>query len=179
MYVLGCCRAQNHKQISDVDFCFFYSISQKTEVNVKLYTCKIPPVNISEMSLLGQSTALVLTTKITATRRNYAKNHKVQNAHKLTLTEAKWPELKCKPHKNKNLNEQCEVYMCTPCAQSRYTTQVIQHTRVPIIFSHIQSLLLGRCLQVGWGISYAYGKPRYTKCHVTVDVILLRYSPLK
>ena len=107
------------------------------------------------------------------------KNHKVQNAHKLTLTEAKWPELKCKPHKNKNLNEQCEVYMCTPCAQSRYTTQVIQHTRVPIIFSHIQSLLLGRCLQVGWGISYAYGKPRYTKCHVTVDVILLRYSPLK
>jgi len=38
------------------------------------------------------------------------KNHKVQNAQKLTLTEAKWPELKYKPHKNKNLNEQCDVW---------------------------------------------------------------------
>jgi len=123
-YVLGCCRTENRKRISDVDFCFFYNISQKTEVNtrqspfspanVKLYTRKIPPPANQPLFLRracwGNRLHWYWPPKSQQPGETMQKNHKVQNAQKLTLTEAKWPELKYKPHKNKNLNEQCDVW---------------------------------------------------------------------
>jgi len=73
----------------------------------------------------------------------------------------------------------CEVYMCRAlCTIEVCNTSYTTHKSPNNLLTYT-IIIAGRCLQVGRGISYAYGKPRYTKCHVTVDVILLKYYPLK